>query len=117
MKSRIPVLMSTIILFAALAVPVWPAAHGQHQIADTASADTGTTNPAPLINQPLVPDAAKPGGAGFTLTVNGTGFVSGAAVDWNGERARDHLCQQLAIDGQRASLRHRHGEHSLDYGR
>src|SRR5215472_16669546 len=41
-------------------------------------------NPVPLINQPLVPDAVKPGGAGFTLTVNGTGFVSGSVVHWNG---------------------------------
>jgi hypothetical protein len=41
-------------------------------------------NPVPLINQPLVPDAAKPGGTGFTLTVNGTGFVSGSVVNWNG---------------------------------
>jgi hypothetical protein len=41
-------------------------------------------HPVPFINQPLVPDAAKPGGAGFTLTVNGTGFVSGAVVHWNG---------------------------------
>jgi IPT/TIG domain len=41
-------------------------------------------NPVPLINQPLLPDAMKPGSAGFTLTVNGTGFVSGAVVHWNG---------------------------------
>jgi hypothetical protein len=41
-------------------------------------------NPVPLINQPLVPDAVKPGGAGFTLTVNGTGFVSGSVGHWNG---------------------------------
>ncbi|HXZ39566.1 MAG TPA: IPT/TIG domain-containing protein, partial [Terriglobales bacterium] len=41
-------------------------------------------NPVPLINQPLVPDTAQPGGEGFTLTVNGTGFVSGAVVDWDG---------------------------------
>jgi FG-GAP-like repeat len=40
-------------------------------------------NPVPLINQPLVPDAIAPGGAGFTLTVNGTGFVSGSVVKWN----------------------------------
>jgi len=45
-------------------------------------------NPVPLINQPLVPEAVKPGGAGFTLTVNGTGFVSGSLVNWNGS-ARD----------------------------
>jgi FG-GAP-like repeat/Abnormal spindle-like microcephaly-assoc'd, ASPM-SPD-2-Hydin len=41
-------------------------------------------HPVPLINQPLVPDAVKPGGAAFTLTVNGTGFVSGSVVKWNG---------------------------------
>ena len=41
-------------------------------------------NPVPLINQPLVPDATAPGGQGFTLTVHGTGFVSGAVVKWNG---------------------------------
>lgn len=38
----------------------------------------------PLINQPLVPDAIAPGGVGFTLTVNGTGFVSTSVVNWNG---------------------------------
>jgi len=41
-------------------------------------------SPVPFVNQPLVPDAVAPGGPDFTLTVNGTGFVSGAVVDWNG---------------------------------
>jgi VCBS repeat protein/IPT/TIG domain-containing protein len=41
-------------------------------------------NPIPFVNQPLVPDAVAPGGGSFTLTVNGTGFVSGATVNWNG---------------------------------
>ena len=41
-------------------------------------------NPVPLINLPLSPDAAVPGGAAFTLTVNGNGFVSGSVVHWNG---------------------------------
>jgi uncharacterized protein (DUF2141 family) len=41
------------------------------------------TSPVPLINQPLVPDAVAPGGPGFTLTVNGTGFLSGSVVNWN----------------------------------
>jgi hypothetical protein len=41
-------------------------------------------NPVPLINQPLAPDAVAPGGAEFTLTVNGTGFVSGSVVNWDG---------------------------------
>jgi len=43
-----------------------------------------TPNPVPLINDPLVPTSVAPGGAGFTLTVNGTGFVSGATIKWNG---------------------------------
>jgi hypothetical protein len=44
----------------------------------------GQSNPIPLINQPLVPASAAPGGSGFTLTVNGTGFTSTAEVYWNG---------------------------------
>ena len=42
------------------------------------------TNPVPFVNQPLVPTAINPGGSSFTLTVNGTGFVSGSVVQWNG---------------------------------
>ncbi|HET9307796.1 MAG TPA: Ig-like domain repeat protein [Candidatus Sulfotelmatobacter sp.] len=40
--------------------------------------------PVPFINLPLVPDATAPGGTDFTLTVSGTGFVSGSVVRWNG---------------------------------
>ncbi len=41
-------------------------------------------NPVPLISQPLVPASAAPGGKGFNLTVNGTGFTSASVVEWNG---------------------------------
>jgi hypothetical protein len=41
-------------------------------------------NPILLVNRPLVPASAKPGSGSFTLTVNGTGFSSGAVVNWNG---------------------------------
>src|SRR6202789_4053794 len=41
-------------------------------------------NPVPLINNLPTPDAAAPGSPGLKLTVNGTGFVSGATVNWNG---------------------------------
>src|SRR5579859_4424765 len=41
-------------------------------------------NPVPFISQPLVPGAVAPGGTAFTLTVNGTGFVAGSVVNWNG---------------------------------
>jgi hypothetical protein len=38
----------------------------------------------PFIDQPLVPTAASPGAAGFTLTISGANFVSGSVVNWNG---------------------------------
>jgi len=40
-------------------------------------------NPVPFLNQPLIPDTISQGGPAFTLTVNGTGFVSGANVEFN----------------------------------
>ena len=82
MKFRTLALMSTITLFAALATPVQRAAQVPQVNVEAVNslATTGTANPVPLINQPLVPDAVKPGSAGFALTVNGTGFVSGAVV-------------------------------------
>jgi len=45
----------------------------------TSNAATFTIKPHPAITS-LSPSSAKTGGAGFTLTVNGTGFVSGATV-------------------------------------
>jgi FG-GAP-like repeat/Cep192 domain 4/HYDIN/CFA65/VesB-like, Ig-like domain len=41
-------------------------------------------HPVPFVNIPLSPSIATPGGSGFTLTVHGAGFVSGATVNWNG---------------------------------
>ncbi len=41
-------------------------------------------NPVPFIDQPLVPDATAPSGAGFTLTVNGAWFLATSVVNWNG---------------------------------
>jgi hypothetical protein len=42
-------------------------------------------NSVPLINQPITPSAVAPGAAAFALTVNGTGFVAGSVVKWNGK--------------------------------
>jgi len=50
----------------------------------TITINTAAVNAQPFINEPLVPDAVAPGGSAFTLTVNGTGFVSGSVVNWNG---------------------------------
>jgi len=40
-------------------------------------------NPVPTITG-LNPSSATPGGPAFTLTVNGTGFIDGSVVRWNG---------------------------------
>src|SRR5206468_3433689 len=45
-----------------------------------------TINAAPTISS-IDPACATPGGAQFTLTVNGTSFVSGSTVNWNGTTA------------------------------
>ena len=42
-----------------------------------------TTNPVPSLTG-LSPNSAVAGGPAFTLTVNGSNFVSGAVVQWNG---------------------------------
>jgi hypothetical protein len=42
------------------------------------------SNPVPFLNQPLNPTAIAPGSAAFTLTVSGTGFDSGATINFNG---------------------------------
>ena len=53
-------------------------------ILSSATGAVALDNPVPLVNQRLRPDAVAPGGVSFTLTVNGTGFVSGSMVNWNG---------------------------------
>jgi uncharacterized repeat protein (TIGR01451 family) len=75
------------------AVSIADNAGGSPQTVPLNGTGTGTLgpNPVPLLTQPLVPDAATPGGAAFTLTVNGTGFVSGATVNWNGSPRTTNL--------------------------
>ncbi len=41
-------------------------------------------NPAPTITA-ISPSSATAGGSGFTLTITGTGFISGSVVRWNGD--------------------------------
>ncbi len=40
--------------------------------------------PVPFLEQPLVPTTAAPGTTDLSLVVNGSGFVSGASITWNG---------------------------------
>jgi FG-GAP-like repeat len=49
----------------------------------TSTALAVPSNPVPHIDS-LSPLSAAPGGAQFTLTVNGTGFVAGSVVSWSG---------------------------------
>ncbi|WP_234795084.1 fibronectin type III domain-containing protein [Hymenobacter arizonensis] len=51
--------------------------------ATTTFTTTAAPNPAPTITS-LSPNSATAGGAAFTLTVTGTGFVSGSTVSFNG---------------------------------
>src|SRR5206468_1559577 len=56
-----------------------PTPGGGTSVAQTFPVD----NPIPTITG-LTPTSATAGGAAFTLTVNGTGFVNGSTVRWNG---------------------------------
>jgi hypothetical protein len=47
-------------------------------------ATTTAANPVPFLNQPLIPSAVAPGSNALTLAVSGTGFLSGATIDFNG---------------------------------
>ncbi len=59
-------------------------AYGNVYIADTDNQRVlELTPPSPSITS-LVPSSAYESGQSFTLTVNGTGFLAGASVKWNG---------------------------------
>ena len=58
------------------------------------------SNPVPLISEPLVPGTVAPAGSGFTLTVNGTGFVSGALVIWNGSTRPTSVLSSDTVQAQ-----------------
>lgn len=60
----------------------------------------------PAISNPLVPNTATAGGAAFTLTVNGSGFVAGSAVYWNGTAHSTHFMTsgQLTADISAADI-------------
>jgi hypothetical protein len=54
-------------------------------------------NAVPFINQPLNPTAVAPSGVAFKLTVNGTGFVSGAVLDWNGSTRTTNFINESQV--------------------
>ena len=48
-----------------------------------ASANAWGTSPVPQINMPLTPQSTPAGGAAFTITIRGCGFVQGSLIYWN----------------------------------
>ena len=57
---------------------------------NTATASTVVNNPVPAISS-LSPSWAALGGAAFTLTINGSNFVSSSQVKWNGANRTTHF--------------------------
>jgi FG-GAP-like repeat/FG-GAP repeat len=55
------------------------------------------SHPVPLVDQPLVPDAAIPGAAGFTLKVHGAGFLSSSVVNWSGSALKTHFVSSTEL--------------------
>jgi hypothetical protein len=55
----------------------------------------------PNIANPLVPNTATAGDAGFTLTVNGSGFVSQSVIYWN---STAHMTQFMTNGQLTASI-------------
>jgi len=56
------------------------------------------TPPAPALSS-LSPSSATAGGPAFTLTVNGSNFVSGAAVRWNGAARATTFVNSTQVKG------------------
>ena len=53
----------------------------------------------PPVLTSLDPDSAPAYGAGFTLTVNGTGFVAGSTVLWNGSARTTYTVSTALVSG------------------
>jgi hypothetical protein len=53
-------------------------------------------NPRPFVSE-LSPVSALPGGSGFTLHVQGTGFVTGAVMNWNGSPRTTQVLSSTAV--------------------
>lgn len=58
------------------------------------------SNPVPLIYQPLIPTSVAPGHPAFTLTVNGTGFVSGAVIKADGVALKTTFVSSTTLEAE-----------------
>jgi hypothetical protein len=76
--------MKTIVLFLTSIVLLTLFTLGCGGYGSSSSSGSGSMAAgAPNIANPLVPNTATAGSAGFTLTVNGSGFVGGSVIYWN----------------------------------
>ncbi len=86
----------------------------------TSNAVTLTINPAPQNPVPAItslsPPSATAGGSAFTLTVNGSSFISGSAVRWNGSGSGNPIYQQTAVDAAIAAADDNIARHSCNNG-
>jgi hypothetical protein len=57
-------------------------------------------NPVPFLAQPVFPMGAAPGGPQFTLIANGTGFVQGSSVTWNGTPLQTTYLSNTRLNAQ-----------------
>lgn len=60
---------------------------------------TQAPNPVPVLNS-LSPNVAAAGGGQFTLTVNGSNFVNGASVRWNGNERTTTFVSSTQLTAQ-----------------
>ena len=81
-RCAIPCSQNRRLALAAVIVAIWSAGCGGGS-SGTQVSQTPPSNPTPSIIS-VSPTSATAGGSSFTLTVNGSNFVSGATVDWNG---------------------------------
>ncbi len=63
------------------------------------SGSSSTPNPVPAISS-ISPSTATRGGPLFTLTVNGSNFVSGAAVQWSGSARQTTFVNAQQVTAQ-----------------
>jgi hypothetical protein len=72
-------------------------------------------NATPFVNQPLIPASAAPGASGFTLTVNGTGFATGAVVRWNGADRSTTVISSSSVQATISATDVAHAQHCLGH--
>ena len=80
----------------------WCAVRGRYRCRSAAAAPPP---PAPALGS-LAPSSATAGGPAFTLTANGSNFVSGSAVHWNGAARATTFVSSHSVERHHSGGRH-----------